>query len=208
MFIPNILLLGVAFLLIANVASFSVPQPSRSSITTLSRNMAEQPPTLAIDTKGVTFPVPTEDLSLERVREAIGTSCTFTNERFKDGYLLRYGSKDDMPTLLSLLTSDDNIQDPDSLACDFDLFHSVVVEQNGKVVGFAMTYWAYSTWEGRYLYANKIVAPNDAVETSLMYTLADVAVRLGGQRLVWQVRYKCADFCARFFLYVLCISDF
>jgi hypothetical protein len=204
MFIPNIFVLGVS-LLITNVSSFSISQPSRS-VTTLSRKMAEQPPTSEINTKGATFPVPTEDLSIERVRQAIGASCTLTNERCEDGYLLRYGSKDDMPTLLSLLTSDDNIQDPESLARDFDLFQSVVVEQNGKVVGFAMTYWAYSTWEGRYLYANKIVAPNDTVETSLMYTLADVAVRLGGQRLVWQVPYNFL-FTPMFAVLNVCLAD-
>jgi hypothetical protein len=136
-------------------------------------------------TKGVTFPVPSEDLSIERVREVITDSCAITNGRLTNSCRLRYGNSDDMPKLLSLLAS--KSRDADTLIKDGDLFHSVVVEGSSKLVGFAVVYWAYSTWEGRHLYVNTIVAPSDTVETSLIYTLADVAVRLEGQRLVWQV---------------------
>lgn len=180
--------LVIALLLVAKASSFSSIRPSPRVVTTISRNMSsdqQAAPPLG-STKGVTFSVPTEDLSLERVRQSIDTCCALTNERLADGYGLRYGKKDDMSTILSLLDSK-NSQEEDTLIRDADLFHSIVIEQNDKILGFAITYWAYSTWEGRYLYVNKIVTPNDALETSLMYTLADVAVRLGGQRLVWQV---------------------
>jgi hypothetical protein len=60
--------------------------------------------------------------------------------------------------------------------------------KNVNQVWICRFFWAYSTWDGRVLYVNKIIAPTQELETSLLYTLADVAVQLEGQRLVWQVR--------------------
>ena len=204
--IPTAFLLYPVLLAASNSQAFAFHlaggPPASSKIPMAS---SDQPPTSvddnALSTKGATFPVPTEDLSIDRVRKTIHACCSLTNDRAAStGYFFRNGNQDDMPVIKLLLGSDEDVE-ADSvsrLMRDSDLFHSVIIEEktSGKIVGFAICYWAYSTWEGRYLYVNKIiVSPNGddvllptILETSLVYTLADAAVRLGGQRLVWQVR--------------------
>lgn len=141
-------------------------------------------------------PVPTEELSRDKVHNAIIDACQVTNERVNgegsgsDGcrVIFRIGTASDMTAVVMLLENDsDHTNREMILLQDLDLVHWITVEESNTVVAFAAFYWAYSTWDGRYLYANKIVAKTQVVEKSLLHTLADVAVRLEGQRLVFQV---------------------
>jgi GNAT superfamily N-acetyltransferase len=72
------------------------------------------------------------------------------------------------------------------------LFHVLVAERDERVVGFALYFFAYSTWQGRpVLYLEDLfVEPahrKHGVGLSLMRALADVAVQRGCTRFCWQV---------------------
>ena len=143
-------------------------------------------------------PVPAVDVSVERVHEAIDNACDQTNSRLladdsshknsnnNKSVIFRRGTLDDISGLITILK--DAQINRDQLVRDFDLVHWIILEKCNQVLGLAAFYWAYSTWDGRVLYVNKVTAPNTELETSLLYTLADIAVQLEGQRLVWQVR--------------------
>jgi hypothetical protein len=133
------------------------------------------------------YPAPEKELSVDSIRDAIEVACKTTNERLTGKTTrLRIGSEDDVPAVLSLMT--EHITEEDAVR-DFDRYQLIVLEEiGGEIVGFAVTYWAYSTWSGRHLYLNYLSAPDEATETSFVYTLADISVSLLGQRVVWQVR--------------------
>jgi hypothetical protein len=144
----------------------------------------------------ILFPIPNKHLSVADIRYAIADACAKTNERLGNEDLLRVTTVNDISSILSILGVVDKSEiqieqerekQQTNVMANFDLFQGIVLEQIGRVVGFATVYWAYSTWDGRYLYVNKIVAPDERLETSMLYTLAEVALRLEGQRLVWQV---------------------
>ena len=138
----------------------------------------------------ILFPIPSKHLSVDAIRHAISEACDKTNERLGNDALARVVTVNGTSSILSILglmdKSEGEQQQPNDLP-NFDLVQGIILEQSGRVVGFATVYWAYSTWDGRYLYINKIVAPDQKLETSMLYTLAEVALCLEGQRLVWQV---------------------
>ena len=143
-------------------------------------------------------PVPTEELSRDKVHKAIEDACQVTNGRIQKGeggdsygpcMIFRVGTASDMSAVVALLGNDSDPSNREMILLqDLDLVHWIMVEESTSVVGFAAFYWAYSTWDGRYLYANKMVAKMHGVETPLLHTLADIAVQMEGQRLVFQVR--------------------
>jgi hypothetical protein len=141
-------------------------------------------------------PVPTKELHHEKILEAIKGACGVTNEHVNGEsgdskcphIVFRPGTPSDMTAVVVLLKNDPGQDNRESvLLQDFDLLYWIMVEESTNVVGYAAFYWAYSTWDGRYLYVNKIVTKSEIVETSLLHTLADIALRLEGQRLVLQV---------------------
>lgn len=147
----------------------------------LKQFVANKPPSLGM----FLHPTPSKDLSISNVRSAIDEACIKSSERTSGDYVLRGGKVEDLPVLLSA-TDTQGIQS--DLSHDSHLFHTIILEKKNDIVGFCIFYWAYSTWDGRFLYVNRISAPNDELEKSITYTLAEVAVRLDAQRLVWQVR--------------------
>lgn len=90
-------------------------------------------------------------------------------------------------------------------ACRLDVpnFYAIVVTETNKdetrIVGFVSFFTAYSTWDGRVLYLDKMVLPTSSslsasvkddaqsTEWSLHYTLSDIAMRLDCARYTWQV---------------------
>lgn len=132
------------------------------------------------------FPLPEHELSVDRIHKAIQDACDDTHDDLNDGYTLRVGSRNDVASFVALLDTKNTLEQ--SLVRDFELFHSIVLEQDETtVVGFAIVYLAYSTWDGRYLYLDHIVAPNnDNLEASMMHCLSNAVVRLEGQRLAWR----------------------
>ena len=70
-------------------------------------------------------------------------------------------------------------------------YFGIVVEEGKACVGFATFYLAYSTWDARVLYLDKLFLAKDnsnaSLEWSLHFTLADIALRLECARYTWQV---------------------
>lgn len=91
-------------------------------------------------------------------------------------------------------------------ACVFDVpnFYGLILkyqqaENNGgssySCCGLITFHLAYSTWDGRVLFLDKMILPKPentdmdtrAIEWSLNYTMADIAIRVGCTRYTWQV---------------------
>ena len=147
-------------------------------------------------------PVPAEALSLDLVRNAIVAACheanqtSMSNDTNHDSGInyspitFRLGAPSDMPAVAALLKKNADQRQSHEDNClprDFDLVHWIIIEESNNVVGFATVYWGYSTWDGRCLHANRMCARDEETEADLLRILANVAVRLEGQRLVWQV---------------------
>ena len=64
-----------------------------------------------------------------------------------------------------------------------------------EVCGFLSFYVAYSTWNGKILYLDRLACPaaNDSTKQLLLRTLAKVAVNLNYARLTWRVRHYCGE---------------
>lgn len=71
------------------------------------------------------------------------------------------------------------------------LFETVILEHNGKCVGFALYFFRYSTWKGRSLYLEDLYVRPEARGNKLglkvMHYLADIARRTSCGRFEWQV---------------------
>jgi GNAT superfamily N-acetyltransferase len=71
------------------------------------------------------------------------------------------------------------------------IYHTIVAEAEGKVVGMALYYMAYSTWKGKMLYLEDFVVFEDYRRYGIGQMLFDAfleAARQEGCRLVkWQV---------------------
>lgn len=141
-------------------------------------------------------PVPAQAMSVDLMHKAIVASCHETNlsngsDTMRESpSIFRLGAASDMPTVAALLRNDacqTQSNGEHRLIRDFDQIYWIVVDERNNVIGFAAVYWGYSTWDGRCLHANRIFARDEVIEIDLLRTLADIAVRLEGQRLVWQV---------------------
>jgi GNAT superfamily N-acetyltransferase len=88
-----------------------------------------------------------------------------------------------------LATEDDFVRDGFG---ESPAFHVHLVEIDDEVVGFALWFYSYSTWEGRKcLYLEDLfvrpAARGKGAGLALMKTLARVALENGCKRFVWQV---------------------
>ena len=134
------------------------------------------------------LPLPEKVLSLQTIKESTLAACQATTNRWehKERLALRPVETRDLPSLLTFLSATDvSLQDTSR---DFqDFYHGILSEgKDGNVCAAAIFYLAYSTWDSRYIYINHIHVDDTSLETSLMYTLADVAIKLDCHRLVWQ----------------------
>jgi GNAT superfamily N-acetyltransferase len=71
-------------------------------------------------------------------------------------------------------------------------FHTLIAEEDGHAIGFALYFFSYSTWRGRRcLYLEDLFVRPEArgrgAGIALMRSLARVAVLEGCARFVWQV---------------------
>lgn len=74
---------------------------------------------------------------------------------------------------------------------DNPLFTAFVAEVNGKGVGFALTFWKYSTWKGRILYLEDFYVKADfrkyGVGAKLFTEVVKLAHENNCERLDWAV---------------------
>ncbi|CAB9515902.1 Diamine acetyltransferase 2 [Seminavis robusta] len=153
---------------------------------------------------------------MSNVEAAIKNACEATLGKPPKGIVLRPAETNDIPSMLDLLSSSDKAIQPrhgDSSsdkpkmnvipeACRLEgvpNFYGLVVIKDATVVGFATFYMAYSTWDATVLYLDKLFLLKDssdrqALEWSLQFTLADIALRLGCARYTWQHFAPCPKY--------------
>lgn len=68
---------------------------------------------------------------------------------------------------------------------------AIVVEENSKVVGFALFYTSYSTWKGRCLYLEDFYVREEnrrnGIGSKLFNRVVEIAKERGVKRMDWQV---------------------
>ena len=133
-------------------------------------------------------PVPSTALSADVVKAAIQVSCAKASAK-NEALSFESLVEDKVKDLFAVL----NIQVSKRALDELDKYHGVTLARDGGVVGGATFYFAYSTWDGRILYVDKIEAKNNGDEEHILRLLGDVAVQLECQRLVWQVS-RCRPF--------------
>lgn len=134
------------------------------------------------------FPVPEMVISQQVVEEAIQDACRTTLLRWDStkNVTLRSFDASDLPCLLRVLNVTNVSQE--HMSRDFSSIYYGIMSEDalGNVLATAVFYLAYSTWDSRCVYINHIFANDTFIETSMMYTLADIAIKLHCRRLVWQ----------------------
>lgn len=117
---------------------------------------------------------------------------------------LREAVEDDCGAILDLITELAIYeQEPDAVECEIDdlkrdgfgpnpLFHCLIAELDGKVVGFSLYFFKWSTWRGRAtLHLEDLFVLPDArghgVGFKLLQKLAQIALEKQCRRFEWEV---------------------
>ena len=156
-------------------------------------------------------------LSLERVQVAIDEACGASTKKLEKGLTLQRATSENLPLILKTLQADSLVEpyhrdaNPtskwNSKACRMDVpnFFGLMLTKGQECMGLITFYFAYSTWDGRVLYLDKLLLPSTSVagvpsnlelKWSIQYTLIDVTLRTGCARLTWQVSDFSGFFCS------------
>ncbi len=112
---------------------------------------------------------------------------------------IRKGTENDFDALMGLIKdlavfekSPDAVRNsPELMKLDKDLFGFFVAEDGGRIVGYALYFFAYFSWVGKSLYLEDIyVAPEHRgrkVGYLLMKRVVELAKSEGCRRMRWQV---------------------
>jgi GNAT superfamily N-acetyltransferase len=116
---------------------------------------------------------------------------------------IRIAGKDDMPAVLTLIrelaafereadaievTVEDLQRDGFS---EQPLFHCLVAEQNGSIIGMALYYFRYSTWKGRTIHLEDLIVSEkfrgNGAGFALLSRVIDDGKKIGVRRIEWNV---------------------
>ena len=74
---------------------------------------------------------------------------------------------------------------------DNPLYHAFVAEIDGNIIGFAITYYRYSTWKGRCLYLEDLIVTEEHRKNRIGQKLFDCCIDFGKKnnckKMIWQV---------------------
>ena len=74
---------------------------------------------------------------------------------------------------------------------DNPLYHAFVAEIDGNIIGFAITYYRYSTWKGRCLYLEDLIVTEEQRKKGIGQKLFDCCIDFGKKnnckKMIWQV---------------------
>jgi GNAT superfamily N-acetyltransferase len=117
--------------------------------------------------------------------------------------LIRKGNAHDVPAMLALIRelaeyekapAEVETTEASMLRDGFGgqpLFHSLVAEYNGRLLGLAVFYTAYSTWKGKMIYLDDLIVTQSmrgkGVGKKLFDATVDWAKNCGARQLRWQV---------------------
>ena len=74
---------------------------------------------------------------------------------------------------------------------DNPLYHAFVADIEGEIIGFAITYYRYSTWKGRCLYLEDLIVTENYRNKGIGQKLFDYCLSFGKknscEKMFWQV---------------------
>tara|TARA_B100001059_G_scaffold68578_1_gene65447 strand:- start:26771 stop:27211 length:441 start_codon:yes stop_codon:yes gene_type:complete len=74
---------------------------------------------------------------------------------------------------------------------DNPLYHAFVADIEGEIIGFAITYYRYSTWKGRCLYLEDLIVTENYRNKGIGQKLFDYCLSFGKknscEKIIWQV---------------------
>lgn len=74
---------------------------------------------------------------------------------------------------------------------DNPLYHAFVADIEGEIIGFAITYYRYSTWKGRCLYLEDLIVTENYRNKGIGQKLFDYCLSFGKknscEKMIWQV---------------------
>ncbi len=74
---------------------------------------------------------------------------------------------------------------------DNPLYHAFVADIEGEIIGFAITYYRYSTWKGRCLYLEDLIVTENYRNKGIGQKLFDCCIDFGKKnnckKMIWQV---------------------
>jgi GNAT superfamily N-acetyltransferase len=74
---------------------------------------------------------------------------------------------------------------------DNPLYHAFVADKEGEIIGFAITYYRYSTWKGRCLYLEDLMVTENYRNKGIGQKLFDYCLSFGKknscEKMIWQV---------------------
>lgn len=119
------------------------------------------------------------------------------------GFLIRAGTKEDMPSVLKLIRELAHFEkEPDAVEITVtdlikdgfgtgQLFHTFVAEMNDEIVGMALFYPRYSTWKGPTIHLEDLIVTNSKrrlnIGTELYHKVIEYGYKKGVKRIEWAV---------------------
>jgi GNAT superfamily N-acetyltransferase len=116
---------------------------------------------------------------------------------------IRKGQKSDIPSVMELVRelaiyekAEDQVSNTiEQMEIDGfgenPIFHFIVAEVDGKVVGMSLYYYRYSTWKGKRLYLEDYIITESHRGTGLGKLLFEATIKLGKETdctgMMWQV---------------------
>lgn len=145
--------------------------------------------------------MPAASLAVDVVNRVIDEVLTGTTPpHHVDGCFQRVVTEKDWKTLAALAGSSTSIAAKEGIVGavpNIPFYFGIQATVNTNVVAFITFHIAYSTWDGRMTYVDKLVCVEDTtsntsstngLEVTLYRLLAKVTVSIGCERLTWKVR--------------------
>jgi GNAT superfamily N-acetyltransferase len=118
---------------------------------------------------------------------------------------IRKGEKKDMPDVLRLITELAVFErEPDAVVVTVEdlqrdgfsenpLFHTLIAEENGDIVGMALYYYRYSTWKGKTIHLEDLIVTEKMRGTGLGSALYAEIMKQGKKDNVRRIEWNVLD---------------
>lgn len=119
--------------------------------------------------------------------------------------LIRKATKEDMPAVLALITELAIFErEPNAVVITADdlqrdgfgdkpLFHVLVAEQNGNILGMALYYYRYSTWKGKTIHLEDLIVTEKMRGKGVGFELYKEIIKQGKRDQVRRIEWNVLD---------------